>query len=313
VTTLAPEARGVGMVYQHDYLFPHLTAGDNVRYGARSDDASREAASLTGVAPLLARDVRTLSGGERQLVSLARALATQPKFLLLDERFVALDPPRRAATRRMLRALQRERGMTVLHVTHDVAEGALLGDVIVVLDAGSVLQSGRAPDVFARPSSPRVAALLGAENVFAGRATVTDDGLIAITAGALTIYAAADANSVAPTLPGGAGDRMAATGGARDRTAAGGGGGDRAAADVHAVIRADEIVLARTASPSSARNSFPATVTSVGAGGSLRRIELDVGGTTLVAVVTSSSVAALALAPGMRVSATFKATAVHVC
>jgi molybdopterin-binding protein len=142
---------------------------------------------------------------------------------------------------------------------------------------------------------------------------VTDDGLIAITAGALTIYAAADADTAGPTLAGGAGDRMAATGGARDRTAAGGGGGDRAAADVHAVIRADEIVLARTASPSSARNSFPATVTSVGAGGSLRRIELDVGGTTLVAVVTSSSVAALALAPGMRVSATFKATAVHLC
>ena len=106
-------------------------------------------------------------------------------------------------------------------------------------------------------------------------------------------------------LPAVAADPARASGAGTERTLA--------AADVHAVIRADEIVLARTASPSSARNSFPATVTSVGAGGALRRIELDVGGTPLVAVVTSISVAALALAPGMAVSATFKATAVHLC
>lgn len=292
VTVLAPEERGVGMVYQHDYLFPHLNAGGNVRYGAASEAASREAATLTGVQPLLERDVHTLSGGERQLVSLARALAMQPRFLLLDEPFVALDPPRRAATRRMVRTLQRERGITVLHVTHDVAEGALLGDVVAVLDAGRVLQTGPAPDVFLRPVSPRVAELLGAENVLAGSASETADGLVSITAGTIELFAVAN-DGKEP----GEGDAQAV----------------RLSGPVHAVIRADEIVLSRTAAPSSARNSFSATVTAVGAGISLRRIELDVSGTPLVAIVTASAVAELKLSPGVRVTASFKATAVHLC
>ena len=292
VTALAPEDRGVGMVYQHDYLFPHLDAGDNVRYGAASEMASREAAALTGVESLFGRDVRTLSGGERQLVSLARALATQPRFLLLDEPFVALDPPRRAATRRMVRTLQRERGITVLHVTHDVAEGALLGDVIAVLDAGRVLQSGTAPAVFARPASPRVAELLGAENVIAGKASKTSDGLVAITAGALTIFAVAD--------------DVTQRGEDEPRTAS-------ISGPVHAVVRADEIVLSRSPSPTSARNSFSATITAIGAGVALRRIELDVSGTSLVAIVTASAVADLQLSPGSHITASFKATAVHIC
>jgi molybdate/tungstate transport system ATP-binding protein len=288
VTALPAESRGVGMVYQHDYLFPHLSVGDNVRYGAQTESATREAAELAGIATMLHRDVRTLSGGERQLVSLARALATQPRFLLLDEPFVALDPPRRAATRRMVRSLQRERGITVLHVTHDVAEGALLGDVVAVLDAGRVLQSGPAPDVFSRPSSPRVAELLGAENVIAGVVSDERGGLITFDVGALTIVAVADEPS-------------------RDA--------ERRTAPpmIHAVIRADEIVLSRHATPSSARNSFSATVTGVSAGGSVRRVELDVSGTQMVAVVTASAVAELRLAPGSIVTASFKATAVHLC
>jgi molybdate/tungstate transport system ATP-binding protein len=288
VTALPAESRGVGMVYQHDYLFPHLSVGDNVRYGAQTESAPREAAELAGIATMLHRDVRTLSGGERQLVSLARALATQPRFLLLDEPFVALDPPRRAATRRMVRSLQRERGITVLHVTHDVAEGALLGDIVAVLDAGRVLQSGPAPDVFSRPSSPRVAELLGAENVIAGVVSEERGGLVTFVAGALTIVAVAEEPSRD----------------AEHRTAP---------PMIHAVIRADEIVLSRHAAPSSARNSFSATVTGVSAGGSVRRVELDVSGTQMVAVVTASAVAELRLAPGSIVTASFKATAVHLC
>lgn len=298
VTALPPEFRGVGMVYQHDYLFPHLDVAGNVGYGAASESAMREAANFAGVSGMLRRDVRTLSGGERQLVSLARALASEPNVLLLDEPFVALDPPRRSATRRMVRSLQRERGITVLHVTHDVAEGALLADIITVLDAGRVLQTGDAPAVFSRPATPRVAELLGAENVIAGTVVDARDGLVTLSAGTLTIVGVADQFQDGDT-----------------RTLGAVSDGSRLTQGevVHAVIRADEIMVSRHAVASSARNSFGATVTAVGSIGASRRVELVAAGTPIVAVVTASSIADLALAPGATVTVTFKATAVHFC
>lgn len=294
VTAMQPEARGVGMVYQHDYLFPHLDVAGNVGYGAASVHATQDAADLTGVKGMWKRDVRTLSGGERQLVSLARALAAEPKFLLLDEPFVALDPPRRNATRRMVRSLQRERGITVLHVTHDVGEGALLGDVITVLDGGRVLQTGDAPAVFSRPASPRVAELLGAENVIAGRVMHVQEGMIVLSAGPLTIVGLADGNS-------------------RALGSAEAGGQLARGADVHAVIRADDIMLSRHPVSSSARNSFAAAITAISAVGATRRVELDAGGMPLVAVVTAGSIQEMMLLPGDTVTATFKATSVHFC
>lgn len=282
VTTLPTQSRGVGMVYQHSLLFPHLGAAANVGYGARRGTAVSDAVRLTGIEHLLDRGVATLSGGEQQLVALARAIASEPRVLLLDEPFAALDPPRRAAMRRMTRALQRERAITVLHVTHDVNEAALLADTLAVLDAGRVLQHGVATDLFAHPASGRVAELLGAENVIAGVATAATDGAIELRAGRLTVHA---------LMP----DGGAVTGPA------------------HAVIGADEITLSREARETSARNSFAGQVIAVSGAGALVRVEIDVDGTPLVAVVTSGAARELALAAGASVHLSFKATAVRIC
>jgi molybdopterin-binding protein len=294
VTHAPPEERRLSMVYQHAYLFPHLSVEENVAYGATDAGVARSMMARFGVEAMAGRDVASLSGGERQLVALARALAAGPSILLLDEPFASLDPRRRTAARREVRAIQRERGLTVLQVTHDFAEAGLLGDVAILLDGGRVLQQGKPEDVFRQPASPYVAEFLGAENVFAGTVSGTRDegtdastraasnphpALVAFTSGSLTLHAIGDAE------PGPA----------------------------HAVIRAEEITVAREPHPSSARNQFTGRVVEVLPAGALARVTIDVAGTPLVAALTAASARELRLAPGVEAYVSFKATAVHLC
>jgi len=297
-TALPPEQRGLGFVYQHGYLFPHLSVEQNIAYGATSLDVSREVAARIGAWELRGRAVESLSGGERQLVALARALARRPPILLLDEPFSALDPRRRESTRREIRRIHREWGMTVLQVTHDFTEAGLLGDVAILLDGGRVLQSGKPEEVFRRPASPYVAEFLGAENVFAGTARVLPDaspdwqpgdepGLggnhhaIEFRAGALTIYAVV-ANAV--ENPG------------------------------YAVIRAEEVLLSlEPQTASSARNHFRGRIAEISTLGALTRVSIEVDGSVLVAALTTRSAQELALAVGGEAYASFKAMAVHLC
>jgi len=122
VTHAPPELRAIGIVPQHGYLFPHLSARDNVAYG--TTNASLVSALMTrfAIATLASRSVDALSGGERQLVALCRALATRPRVLLLDEPFSALDEARRLDAAAQLAVIQREDGFTVLHATHHATE-----------------------------------------------------------------------------------------------------------------------------------------------------------------------------------------------
>ena len=118
LTSVLPEHRGIGLVPQHGYLFPHLDVRRNIEYGSHEAGSSRDLAQRFGIAPLLDRSVASLSGGERQLVALCRALAARPAVLLLDEPFSALDSKRRATTLEQFTGLHSELALTVLHVTH---------------------------------------------------------------------------------------------------------------------------------------------------------------------------------------------------
>lgn len=290
VTRLPPERRRLSMVYQHAYLFPHLSVEANVAYGAADHTLARTVAARFGVDALTGRSVDSLSGGERQLVALARALAARPNVLLLDEPFAALDPRRRASVRREVRALQREWGLTVLQVTHDFAEAGLLGDVAILLDGGRVLQQGPPDLVFRRPASPYVAEFLGSENVFAGEARVEGGGRRAAAGGnAEALFEFRMGNLALHAI------------------------GDVADGPAHAVIRAEEITVAREAHPSSARNHFAGTVVEVVPTGALARVTVDVDGVPFVAALTTRSARELSLQEGTAVHLSFKATAVHLC
>jgi ABC-type Fe3+/spermidine/putrescine transport system ATPase subunit len=167
----APERRRVGYVPQGFGLFPGRTVWQQAVFGVNADPARAawwlETLHLEG---LLDRLPEQLSGGQRQRVSLARALAGDPRVVLLDEPFSALDAPVRAELRRELRRLQREVNLSTVLVTHDPEEAAMLADEIVVVSNGQVLQSGSCREVYQRPASAEIGRLLGIDNLFEGAA-----------------------------------------------------------------------------------------------------------------------------------------------
>ena len=234
----------------------------------------------------MSRAVGTLSGGERQMVAIARALAPEPDILLLDEPFAAVDPRNRTRLRRELRSMQWEQSLTVLHVTHDFGEAGTLGDLAILLEGGRLLQAARPETLFRRPPSAAAAEFLGAENVFAGTttpiesATEDDAGVMLFRAGSLALV----------------GTRRLEAGDARRDPRRG----------RHPVARADPVPRRRaTRSRASSRRSS--------SHGALARVTVDLGDLPLVATVTAGSVSELGLLPGSRVVATIKATAVHLC
>jgi molybdate transport system permease protein len=177
VSRVATERRRIGYVPQGFGLMPGRTVWQQAVFGVHADPARAawwlETLHLDG---LLDRLPEQLSGGQRQRVSLARALAGDPRVVLLDEPFSALDAPVRAELRRELRRLQREVSLSTILVTHDPEEAAMLAEEIMVVRDGQVLQSGRCRDVYQRPASAEIGRLLGIDNLFEGMAGA--DGML---------------------------------------------------------------------------------------------------------------------------------------
>jgi putative spermidine/putrescine transport system ATP-binding protein len=173
ITDLPPARRGTAMMFQSYALFPHLTALDNVAFALKMrgvDRATRhtraaETLALVAMSAYAARRPAELSGGQQQRVALARALITQPKILLLDEPLSALDPFLRVRMRAELKRLQRELGITFIHVTHSQEEAMALADLVVVMNEGRIEQQGSPREVFNRPRTEFVASFIGGHNV----------------------------------------------------------------------------------------------------------------------------------------------------
>ncbi|MFC4564109.1 ABC transporter ATP-binding protein [Nocardiopsis mangrovi] len=176
LTDVPPHRRGLGMVFQSYALFPHMTVAENVAYGLRVRRVERaeriervtEALRLVGLEDYARRRPRQLSGGQQQRVAVARALATRPAVLLLDEPLSNLDAKLRREMRVELRELQQRLGITMVFVTHDQEEAMSLSDRIAVLNGGRIEQLGTPQEVYATPVSRFVAEFVGAANVIEG-------------------------------------------------------------------------------------------------------------------------------------------------
>ena len=192
---LPPQQRRVGLVMQDYALFPHMTVLQNITYGlagrppAARQQAVQEMLKLMQLIGLEKRYPSQLSGGQQQRVALARALVIQPRALLLDEPFAALDVALRQDLRQELQQIQRRFPVPTLFVTHDLAEAHLLADRIAVIYQGRVLQVGPPREVVEHPATLAVARATGTRNIFLGHVTQASMQGLTVQVGQVTLLA----------------------------------------------------------------------------------------------------------------------------
>lgn len=175
VTDLPPAERNTAMMFQSYALFPHLSVIDNVAFAlkmkgvakAERHAEAKKLLELVDMQPYAARLPAQLSGGQQQRVALARALITSPQILLLDEPLSALDPFLRLRMRTELKKLQRELGISFIHVTHGQDEAMALADIVVLMNGGRIEQQGSPREIFNHPRTEFTAKFIGGHNVIA--------------------------------------------------------------------------------------------------------------------------------------------------
>ncbi len=182
ITAVPPNRRGIGMVFQAYALFPNKTVRDNIAFGLRMKKTPRSeigtkvksVLEMVRLQDTADRYPHQLSGGQQQRIALARALAVEPRVLLLDEPLSALDAEVRVALRGEIRRIQSELAITTVYVTHDQEEALSISDRVVVMNKGLIEQVGAPEQIYRAPETRFVATFIGTANQFPGKARGED-------------------------------------------------------------------------------------------------------------------------------------------
>jgi len=279
--------RKIAMVFQEPLLFnttvfENVASGLNFRKIKKSTikDVVDENLQRFGVAHLKDRSARTLSGGEAQRVSLARAFAIDPDILFLDEPFSALDPPTRETLVSDFETIIGKSRTTTIFATHDRMEALRLSDRIAVMNNGKILQAGEPEEVMNHPANEFVASFVGVETILKGKVLEAKESDIVVSVAGHAIEA------VGFYSPG---------------------------EQVILCIRPENVTLSDSSpgAQTSARNIFPGVIEKINQLGLYYRIDINCG-FPLVAYVTKHSLEHMSLCAGKKIEASFKATAIHV-
>ncbi|MBS3815131.1 MAG: ABC transporter ATP-binding protein [Hadesarchaea archaeon] len=283
LTSVPPENRDVGFVYQDYSLFPHLSVRENIEFGIKlrenskeKEDKVLEIMELLEIKDLQDRCPRSLSGGEKQKTALARALVLEPSVLLLDEPLSALDVPSQKRMREELKKIHQKTGVTTIHVTHNREEAAFLGDRIAVIDNGKIIQTGNPEQIFREPKTEFVANFTGAENIFKGESKA-ENGIARVNIGEnVNLEAVSEKEG-----------------------------------SVTAIIRPEDIIISNEPIQTSGRNLLKGEIIKASDQGSIIELKVNVGREFIVKI-TKKSYSDLSLNVGQEIYLAFKASAIHL-
>lgn len=280
--------RRLAMVFQEPLLL-NTTVWENVALGQRFRGVGRNDVRIRtqrwldrfGISALAGRQARTLSGGEAQRASLARAFALEPEVLFLDEPFAALDSPTRQSLTQDFLGVLRETKLTTVMVTHDRNEALILADRVAVVMKGQLRQVGSPRDVFSEPADEDVAGFVGVENIWHGTVSNQSRGIATVELSHRYIEAVSDLPAGSPAA---------------------------------VCLRPEDVTITIPSAqpePTSARNHLAGRITGVSPLGSQVSLTVDCG-FTVIALITTRSFEDLGLGVGSNVSVSFKASSLHL-
>ena len=290
VTKLAPAQRPTSMMFQDYALFPHLSCLDNVAFSLRMQSVAKEERharakeflDLVQMSDYSERLPAQLSGGQQQRIALARALITNPSVLLLDEPLSALDPFLRIQMRAELKRLQRELGITFIHVTHSQQEAMAVADLVVIMNTGKIEQAADAREVYNTPTTEFVAKFIGGHNVLQANVADSNKTHLLASSGEAIHFSSSK-------LPQPVSDQ------------------------VTIALRSDRIRLSTSGSRDEKQNTLNAEVLAVEYQGSVVRVDLDLKSAENFSVlVDEESYFESDISPGDVVVATWEESAIHV-